>query len=154
MATATEARLDQLPYALLATIMTKLDVASICSLSSTCSTFRSCAKHILSFLPNFHLIVTLSIHRIKSISLSRFSNFPNLTMFVFLFFRILRLLVTCSRRCSRLILTWRASKLIVAVSMNPRFLICWNRRCMSFLCSIVLILVGNFSLRSVLNART
>ncbi|CAI8601742.1 unnamed protein product [Vicia faba] len=56
MATPAEPRLDQLPHALLSTIMTKLDISSICSLSSTCSTFRSCAKHILSFLPNFHLI--------------------------------------------------------------------------------------------------
>ncbi|XP_073277777.1 F-box/LRR-repeat protein 10 isoform X1 [Primulina huaijiensis] len=48
--------LEQLPSALLATIMTKLDVPSIQSLASTCNTFRSCAAHILSFLPNFHLL--------------------------------------------------------------------------------------------------
>ncbi|KAK6118680.1 hypothetical protein DH2020_047593 [Rehmannia glutinosa] len=47
--------LDHLPTALIATIMTKLDVPSILSLASTCKTFRSCAVHILSFLPNFHL---------------------------------------------------------------------------------------------------
>ncbi|KAJ1436337.1 Leucine-rich repeat [Sesbania bispinosa] len=51
-----EVSLDQLPHALLATIMTKLDIASICSLASTSSTFRSCAQHILSFLSNFHLL--------------------------------------------------------------------------------------------------
>ncbi|PNX56578.1 F-box/LRR-repeat protein 10-like, partial [Trifolium pratense] len=56
MATTEEVKLDQLPYALLATIMTKLDIASVCSLSATSSTFRSCAKQILSFLPNFHLV--------------------------------------------------------------------------------------------------
>ncbi|KAL0365712.1 UNVERIFIED_CONTAM: F-box/LRR-repeat protein 10 [Sesamum angustifolium] len=48
--------LDHLPTALIATIMTKLDVPSILSLASTCMTFRSCAAHILSFLPNFHLL--------------------------------------------------------------------------------------------------
>ncbi|KAK7280611.1 hypothetical protein RJT34_25676 [Clitoria ternatea] len=51
-----EVRLDHLPQALLATIMTKLDIASICSLASTSSTFRFCAHHILSFLPTFHLL--------------------------------------------------------------------------------------------------
>ncbi|XP_027365939.1 F-box/LRR-repeat protein 10 [Abrus precatorius] len=51
-----EVCLDQLPRALLGTVMTKLDIASICSLASTSSTFRSCAKHILSFLPTFHLL--------------------------------------------------------------------------------------------------
>ncbi|GFQ06711.1 F-box/LRR-repeat protein 10 [Phtheirospermum japonicum] len=35
--------------------MTKLDIPSILSLASTCKAFRSCAAHILSFLPNFHL---------------------------------------------------------------------------------------------------
>lgn len=47
--------IDQLPSALVATIMTKLDVASICSVASTCKTFNSCASQILYFLPNFHL---------------------------------------------------------------------------------------------------
>ncbi|XP_065866328.1 F-box/LRR-repeat protein 10 isoform X1 [Euphorbia lathyris] len=50
-----EASLDQLPAALVATVMTKLDVASICSVASTCKTFRTCASHILTFIPNFHL---------------------------------------------------------------------------------------------------
>ncbi|KAL6522514.1 hypothetical protein OROMI_031472 [Orobanche minor] len=48
--------LDQLPIALVATIMTNLDIPSILSLASTCKAFRSCAAHILSFLPNFHLL--------------------------------------------------------------------------------------------------
>ncbi|KAK7270155.1 hypothetical protein RIF29_23095 [Crotalaria pallida] len=51
-----EVKLDELPSALLSTIMTKLDIASICSLASTSSTFRSCYRQILSFLPNFHLL--------------------------------------------------------------------------------------------------
>lgn len=48
--------LEQLPLALLGTIMAKLDVASICSLASTCRTFKSCASHILTFLPSIHLL--------------------------------------------------------------------------------------------------
>ncbi|CAI9780298.1 unnamed protein product [Fraxinus pennsylvanica] len=44
-----------LPSALIATIMTNLDIRSIQSLASTCKTFRSCAAHILSFIPTFHL---------------------------------------------------------------------------------------------------
>ncbi|KAF3434775.1 hypothetical protein FNV43_RR21861 [Rhamnella rubrinervis] len=48
--------LDLLPSALLATIMTKLDVSSICSVASTCRTFRACASHILTFIPTFHLL--------------------------------------------------------------------------------------------------
>ncbi|XP_030450295.1 F-box/LRR-repeat protein 10 isoform X1 [Syzygium oleosum] len=48
--------LDQLPSALLATIMMKLDVSSICSAGSTCKTFRHCASHVLSFIPSIHLL--------------------------------------------------------------------------------------------------
>ncbi|KNA03647.1 hypothetical protein SOVF_207120, partial [Spinacia oleracea] len=48
--------LDELPSALLATIIAKLDMASICSVASTCRTFNSCASHILTFLPIVHLI--------------------------------------------------------------------------------------------------
>ncbi|KAL5856180.1 hypothetical protein ACOSQ3_006014 [Xanthoceras sorbifolium] len=48
--------LDQLPAALLCTIMTKLDVASICSVAATCSNFKSCTSQILSFLTHFHLL--------------------------------------------------------------------------------------------------
>uniref|UniRef100_A0A9I9E2J0 F-box domain-containing protein n=1 Tax=Cucumis melo TaxID=3656 RepID=A0A9I9E2J0_CUCME len=49
--------LDLLPSAVLATIMTKLDLPSICSLASTCRIFHSCASQILNFLPTFHLLV-------------------------------------------------------------------------------------------------
>ncbi|KAL0560974.1 hypothetical protein IC582_001392 [Cucumis melo] len=48
--------LDLLPSAVLATIMTKLDLPSICSLASTCRIFHSCASQILNFLPTFHLL--------------------------------------------------------------------------------------------------
>ncbi|KAI4297814.1 hypothetical protein L6164_037679 [Bauhinia variegata] len=48
--------LDQLPSALLATILTKLDIVSICSVASTCSAFNSCASQIFSFLHSFHLL--------------------------------------------------------------------------------------------------
>ncbi|KAK2996823.1 hypothetical protein RJ639_026370 [Escallonia herrerae] len=48
--------LDHMPSAILATILTKLDVLSICSVASTCKTFKICASQILSFLPNFHLL--------------------------------------------------------------------------------------------------
>ncbi|KAG6589027.1 F-box/LRR-repeat protein 10, partial [Cucurbita argyrosperma subsp. sororia] len=48
--------LDRLPSAVLATIMTKLDLPSICSIASTCTTFHSCASQLLNFLPNFHLL--------------------------------------------------------------------------------------------------
>lgn len=49
--------LEELPSAVLATILAKLDVSSICSVRSTCRTFRSCASHVLSFLPCVHLLV-------------------------------------------------------------------------------------------------
>lgn len=58
MASGSVGSLDQLPMALLACIMSKLDISSICSLSVTCRTFNSCASHILSFLPNFHILVS------------------------------------------------------------------------------------------------
>ncbi|CAK9169060.1 unnamed protein product [Ilex paraguariensis] len=48
--------LDILPTALVATIMTNLDVPSICSLAATCKAFNLCGSQILSFLPNFHLL--------------------------------------------------------------------------------------------------
>jgi len=58
---AGEASLEGLPSALVATVMTKLDIASICSLASTSSAFRSCGRHILSFLPSFNLLVPFSL---------------------------------------------------------------------------------------------
>lgn len=51
--------LDLLPSALLATVMTKLDIASIRSLACTCKAFHSCASHMLCFIPSFHLLVSL-----------------------------------------------------------------------------------------------
>lgn len=58
-ATHQQMSLDLLPSALLATVMTKLDIASIRSLASTCKAFHSCASHMLCFIPNFHLLVSL-----------------------------------------------------------------------------------------------
>ncbi|VFQ67798.1 unnamed protein product [Cuscuta campestris] len=49
-------RLDHLPSALLATLMTKLDIPSIRSLACTCKALYSCASQIASFLPFFHLL--------------------------------------------------------------------------------------------------
>ncbi|CAN1134654.1 F-box/LRR-repeat protein 10 [Linum perenne] len=55
-------RLDQMPGALLCTIMSKLDVGSICSIASTCTAFRASASHLFGFIPNFHLLeIALSI---------------------------------------------------------------------------------------------
>ncbi|KAI3698861.1 hypothetical protein L2E82_42739 [Cichorium intybus] len=51
-----EMSLDQLSSEVVATIMTKLDVASICAISLTCRSFRVCAQDIFKFLPNFHLL--------------------------------------------------------------------------------------------------
>lgn len=45
-----------LPSALLASIIAKLDLSSICSVAATCKTFKVCAAQVLSFLPNFHLL--------------------------------------------------------------------------------------------------
>ncbi|CAN1771020.1 F-box/LRR-repeat protein 10 [Linum perenne] len=50
-------RLDQMPGALLCTIMSKLDVGSICSIASTCTAFRASASHLFGFIPNFHLLL-------------------------------------------------------------------------------------------------
>ncbi|EOX97552.1 hypothetical protein QUC31_015636 [Theobroma cacao] len=66
MASGSVESLDQLPTALLATIMTKLDISSISSLAVTCRNFNSCASHILSFLPNFHILdISPSMELIK-----------------------------------------------------------------------------------------
>lgn len=53
-----ERSLDLLPAALLETIMTKLDVPSLCSLASTCKTLQSCVTRVLTFTPNFHVLVS------------------------------------------------------------------------------------------------
>ncbi|KAL8150261.1 hypothetical protein V2J09_020069 [Rumex salicifolius] len=47
--------LEQLPSTVLQTILLKLDLSSICSVASTCRTFRSCAQNVFTYLPNFHL---------------------------------------------------------------------------------------------------
>ncbi|XP_048595568.1 F-box/LRR-repeat protein 10 [Brassica napus] len=61
-----ERSLDMLPAALLETIMTKLDVASLCSLASTCKTLKSCVSRVLTFTPNFHLFnVSLSMETVR-----------------------------------------------------------------------------------------
>ncbi|KAL8543406.1 hypothetical protein ACS0TY_004078 [Phlomoides rotata] len=58
--------LDHLPAALIATIMTKLDVPSILSLASTCKTCSSCARHILFSLSNFLLPdIAPSVHLLR-----------------------------------------------------------------------------------------
>ncbi|KAF5189423.1 F-box/LRR-repeat protein [Thalictrum thalictroides] len=51
-----ERGLELLPSALLASIMSELDISSICSIATTCKTLNSCASQILSFLTNFHLL--------------------------------------------------------------------------------------------------
>jgi hypothetical protein len=60
-----EGSLDQLPATVLETIVSKLDVASICSVASTCKTFNACASHILTFIPSFHLLVSQSLRHEK-----------------------------------------------------------------------------------------
>ncbi|GMH23647.1 hypothetical protein Nepgr_025490 [Nepenthes gracilis] len=59
MAEREESRLgnlEHLPAAMLATILTKLDPSSICSVASTCRTLRASASQIFAFLPSFHLL--------------------------------------------------------------------------------------------------
>lgn len=82
MGSNEEMGLDQLPSALVATIMSKLDIASICSLASTSSTFRSCARHILSFLPTFHLLVPISLSPFLNQPTLPFRKFLNLIIYV------------------------------------------------------------------------
>ncbi|XP_058098388.1 F-box/LRR-repeat protein 10 [Magnolia sinica] len=48
--------LQHLPSAVIATILTKLDIPSLCSTASSCRSFHSISSHILSFLPDFHLL--------------------------------------------------------------------------------------------------
>lgn len=65
-----EISLDRLSSEILATIMTKLDVSSICAVSITCKCFRVCAQEILKFLPNFHLLEIASpIDQLRSLLL-------------------------------------------------------------------------------------
>lgn len=57
--------LDQLPPAVLCTIITKLDLASICSVAATCSTFKDCVSQILSFLSVFQILVSFAMFFFK-----------------------------------------------------------------------------------------
>ena len=47
-----------LPSAVLATILSRLDVRSLLLAASACRALRSCAASALSFLPAFHLLVS------------------------------------------------------------------------------------------------
>lgn len=47
---------QRLPFAVIATILSKLDLRSLCAASASCRYFRSCAIHTLSFIPSFHLL--------------------------------------------------------------------------------------------------
>ncbi|GJY11830.1 F-box/LRR-repeat protein 10 [Tanacetum coccineum] len=58
--------INHLSSELIATIITKLDVSSICSISSTSKSFRLSAQHSLKFIPNFHLIeIAAPIERLR-----------------------------------------------------------------------------------------
>ncbi|XP_076942176.1 F-box/LRR-repeat protein 10 [Bidens hawaiensis] len=62
--------LNRLPSEVLTTILTKLDVPSICAVTLTCTTFRVCAQDIFKFIPNFHLLeVAASIDRLRRLLL-------------------------------------------------------------------------------------
>ncbi|KAH9318647.1 hypothetical protein KI387_020416, partial [Taxus chinensis] len=57
MKKSTEERaLQQLPMAILQTILSKLDVRSICSAAISCKLLNACASNTLSFLHSFHLL--------------------------------------------------------------------------------------------------
>ncbi|EHA8590769.1 putative F-box/LRR-repeat protein 10 [Cocos nucifera] len=45
-----------LPATVLATVLSRLDLRSLCSAAATCRSLRACASHTLSFLPSFHLL--------------------------------------------------------------------------------------------------
>ncbi|KAL4569663.1 hypothetical protein LXL04_025305 [Taraxacum kok-saghyz] len=65
-----EMSLDKLSSEVFATIMTKLDVSSICAISLTCKSFRVCAQDIFKFLPNFHLLeIAAPIDRLRGLLL-------------------------------------------------------------------------------------
>lgn len=88
--TQRQMSLDLLPSALVATVMTKLDIGSIRSLACTCKAFHSCASHMLRFIPSFHLLVSLFWSNIfvHDLSCSCCLNW-------FLFIRILLRLLNC-----------------------------------------------------------
>ncbi|KAI0500901.1 hypothetical protein KFK09_019119 [Dendrobium nobile] len=47
---------ERLPSTVIATILSKLDLRSLCAASASCRYLRSCAIHALSFTPSFHLL--------------------------------------------------------------------------------------------------
>jgi hypothetical protein len=51
-----------LPSAVLATILSRLDVRSLLLAASACRCLRSCAASALTFLPAFHLLVSAPPH--------------------------------------------------------------------------------------------
>ncbi|BAF10801.1 F-box/LRR-repeat protein 10 [Oryza sativa Japonica Group] len=53
-----------LPSAVLATILSRLDVRSLVAASAACRCLRSCASHALSFLPSFHLSEVALTHEL------------------------------------------------------------------------------------------
>ncbi|KAL4186632.1 hypothetical protein AMTRI_Chr09g34910 [Amborella trichopoda] len=53
---ASDFSLDLLPVALLQTIMSKLDLPSLCSAAASCKTLNFCASQTLLFITNFHLL--------------------------------------------------------------------------------------------------
>jgi hypothetical protein len=60
-----------LPAAVVATILSRLDVRSLLLAAAACRGLRACASHALAFLPSFHLLV-----RVPSAHLLRFSPRP------------------------------------------------------------------------------
>lgn len=153
IATAMES-LDQLPAALLDTIMTKLDVSSICSVASTCTVFKACAAHILSFIPSFHLLVRISIFNFAQFEKIQFKiqNWKKLTFLGFLS-RKLRLQWNCWGLCCRRILGWRSWRWTVAGSMIRPSRFCCSLLCASSVCSIAPISAANCFRRSEADAR-
>ncbi|KAL5210065.1 hypothetical protein ABZP36_005688 [Zizania latifolia] len=53
-----------LPAAVVATILSHLDVRSLIAASAACRCFRSCASHALTFLPSFHLLEVALTHEL------------------------------------------------------------------------------------------
>lgn len=60
-----------LPAAVVATILSRLDVRSLLLAAAACRGLRACASHALVFLPSFHLLVRSS-HALSSSFSPRF----------------------------------------------------------------------------------
>ena len=60
-----------LPAAVVATILSRLDVRSLLLAAAACRGLRACASHALAFLPSFHLLVRSS-HALSLLALPRF----------------------------------------------------------------------------------